>query len=306
MKRRKFIKAVSIGSMVAMGSGYGRTSPAQAGESGRSGAMTDEPVIEWNAHVWSPDLQRYPFHPNATYRPDVSERSTCGEYLQRLDDRGIDRAVIVQPEPYGDDHSLVLDCLEREPGRTKGTSLFYPRDPEAPRKLAELVRREPRIVATRFHAHRNKQEYLDTFADPGVRALWEQAVDLDIVIELHVGPDYALQVAEAIEAFPGCKVLLDHLAKPDLGTAVEYANVLDLARFPNVYMKLSGLNYIAEDAPLYESARPFTRRVIGEFGPDRVVWGSGTPHIVDAHMEEYSEADRAKVKGGNIRRLLNW
>jgi hypothetical protein len=27
-----------------------------------------------------------------------------------------------------------------------------------------------------------------------------------------------------------------------------------------------------------------------------MVWGSGTPRIVDAHMQNYSEADRAKVK----------
>jgi predicted TIM-barrel fold metal-dependent hydrolase len=46
--------------------------------------------------------------------------------------------------------------------------------------------------------------------------------------------------------------------------------------------------------------------VINEFGPDRMVWGSGTPEIVDVHMANYSAADRARVKGGNIQRLLNW
>lgn len=270
--------------------------------------MASEMVIEWNAHIFSPDVQQYPFHPQATYQPDVSKQpmDPLAAYLQRLDNEGIDLAVIVHPEPYGDDHSLVLDCLRREPERLKGTSLFYPQDPEAPRKLAELVKREPRIVATRFHAHRGKETYLDSFADSGVRALWKQAVDLGIIIELHIGPSYALQAGKAIQAFPGSTVLIDHLAEPHLGTGVEFANVLDLARFPNVYMKLSGLNHFAEDAPLYESARPFTRRVIEEFGPDRMVWGSGTPRIVDTHMKGYSEADIARVKGENLRRLLNW
>jgi predicted TIM-barrel fold metal-dependent hydrolase len=41
-----------------------------------------------------------------------------------------------------------------------------------------------------------------------------------------------------------------------MGTGVEFANVLELAKLPNVYMKLSGINHFAEDAPLYESARP--------------------------------------------------
>lgn len=267
-----------------------------------------EPVIEWNAHIFSPDLSRFPFHPKAVYKPDVSKQPAdpLAAYLQRLNDEKIDRAVIVHPEPYGDDHALVLDCLRREPNRLKGTTLYYPNDPEAPRKLAVLVRQEPRIVSTRFHAHRGKETYLKTFADPGVRALWKQAVDLGLVIELHIGPNYARQAGQAIAAFPGCNVLIDHLAEPHMGTAPEFADVLELARFPNVYMKLSGLGHFAEDIPYYESAIPFTRRVIREFGPERVVWGSGSPAIVDKHMTDYSEKDRANVKGGNLRKLLNW
>ncbi|GAA4414374.1 amidohydrolase family protein [Nibrella viscosa] len=284
----------------------------QAKAEGPSGAgftsAVAEPVIEWNAHIFSPDIQRFPFHPQAVYKPDVSKQPAdpLAAYLKRLDDEKIDRAVIVHPEPYGDDHTLILDCLRREPNRLRGTTLFYPKDPDAPKKLAALVRQEPRMVATRFHAHRGKEFYLNTFADAGVRALWKQAVDNNLIIELHIGPNYARQAGEAIAAFPGCKVLIDHLAEPHLGTGVEFADVLDLARFPNVYMKLSGLDYFAPDGPYFESARPFTRRVIQEFGVDRVVWGSGSPAIVDKQMPGYSEADRANVKGGNLRKLLNW
>ncbi len=71
-------------------------------------------------------------------------------------------------------------------------------------------------------------------------------------------------------------------------------------------MKLSGLNHFAKDAPLYEETRAFTKRVIEAFGPDRMVWGSGTPEIVDAHMAGYAEAEREKVKGENVRKLAGW
>ncbi len=265
-------------------------------------------IIEWNPHMFSPDLQKYPFHAQAVYRPDVSglPPDPLAVYLQRMGEEGIGKGVIVQPEPYGDDHSLVLDCLGRAPERLRGTSLFYPKDPSAPRKLAALVRQESRIVATRFHAHRNKEMYQDSFADSGVRALWKQAVDLDLIIELHIGPDYARQAGEAIAAFPGCKVLIDHLAEPHMGTGVEFADVLELAKYPNVWMKLSGIGHFVRDAPYYESALPFTSRVIREFGPDRLVWGSGTPQIVDTHMAGYTDGERAKVKGGNLSKWLNW
>ena len=266
------------------------------------------PVIEWNAHIFSADTERYPFHPQAVYKPNAARLSAdpFADYLRRLDDEGIDRAVIVHPEPYGDDHRLVLDCLQRAPDRLRGTCLFYPKDPDATRKLEDLIAREPKIVALRFHAHRGKEQYLDSFDGAGVRAQWAKAADLGLIVELHIGPNYAAQCAARIREFPDVPVLIDHLAEAKLGTPIEYADVLELAQFPNVYMKLSGINHFASDGPVYESAKPFTRRVASEFGPDHLVWGSGTPAIVDAHLGHWPESDRAKVKGGNLVRLLKW
>ena len=265
-------------------------------------------IVEWNTHIFSPDIEKYPLHDNAAYRPDMSRHPAdpLGAYLERMKVKGISRAVIVQPEPYGDDHRMVLECLRCEPELLKGTSLFYPRDPDAPKKLEDLVACEPRIVATRFHAHRGKETYLDAFFDPGVRALWAKAVELGLIIELHIGPNFASQVGQVLHDIPETVAIIDHLAEPHMGSAVEYADVLDLSCHEKVYMKLSGLNHFTDDAPHYKSARSLTRRVVREFGPDRLVWGSGTPSIVDVHMSEYSIDKRAKVKGLNLMGLLRW
>lgn len=264
-------------------------------------------IVEWNTHIFHPDQERFPIHPSAAYRPRVPDTDDpLADYLARMQTEGIDRAVLVHPEPYGDDHRLVLACLEREPELFLGTSLFYPKDPDAPQKLADLVARQPKIIATRFHAHRGKEMYLDSFVDRNVRALWEKAVELGLIVELHIGPDYAAQIADVLLDLPDSTVLIDHLAEPHMGNAVEYAHVLELSRFDQVYMKLSGLNHFAQDEPLYESALPFTRQVVEAFGPERLVWGSGTPRIVDAHMPAHSEADRTRVKGGNLQRLLGF
>jgi predicted TIM-barrel fold metal-dependent hydrolase len=266
------------------------------------------PVIEWNAHIFSRDLSKYPFHQKATYQPTASNYSDdpLGVYLERMRDSQIDKAVIVHPEPYGDDHRLIQDCLRKEPNKLRGTTLFFPSDPHAPAKLEKLVKEEPRFIATRFHAHRGKTSYLNSFSEEGVVNLWKKCLDLDLFVELHIGPDYGEQVAAQLRKFPQTKVLIDHLAEPQWGSAVEFADILDLAQFPNVYMKLSGLGHFAKDQPLFESARSFTKRVIQEFGPEKTVWGSGSPAIVDTHMADYSERDRAKVKGGNLNHLINW
>ncbi len=266
-------------------------------------------IVEWNAHMFSSDLDRYPFYPQATYRPDASRLSPdpIGTYLHRLDAVGIDRAVLVQPEPYGDDHRLLLDCLARDERRLKGTCLFMPRDPDAPAKLTELVRLHPRIVSLRFHAHRGKESYLDSFDDLAVRELWQTAGELGLVIELHIGPNYARQVATLVADYPSFPVLLDHLAEPQFGTSDEYDDVLALAEYDNVTMKLSGLRHCSQTTEPYLDLKPLVTRVARAFGPDRLAWSSGSPHlIVDSLLDGWAEQDRAKVKGLNLARLARF
>ena len=265
-------------------------------------------IVDWGAHMFSRDRRRFPFHPQATYIPNDSALldDPLTNYLDYMRCEGIDRAVLVQPEPYGDDHALLIECLAREPGRMRGASLFYPRDPDAPRKLAELVKREPHIVAVRFHAHRGKESYLGSFADDGVRALWRAAAELGLVVELHIGPNYAADAAAAIAAYPSVPVLIDHLAEPQMGNPVEYAEVLGLARFDNVSMKISGLSHISDDAPLYMDVKRFTRLVADTFGPQRLVWGNDPPQAVDAQLDHLSAAECALVKGGNLAALLGF
>lgn len=214
-------------------------------------------VIEWNAHLFDSDVRRFPMYTKFTREPREDPPlpgaggwevpnptgSVSDDYAESLRMRGIDRCVIVHPEPYVDDHSVVLDILGKRPDWL-GTSLFYPRDADAPAKLEALVARQPRIVSTRFHAGRAYppgRNYLDSFADRGVRALWAKAVELGLVVELHIGPDCGAQVAEVLRDLPETKVLIDHLAEPHEGSAVEFADILGLASFPNVYIKLSGL-----------------------------------------------------------------
>ncbi|MDF1515097.1 MAG: amidohydrolase family protein [Anaerolineae bacterium] len=264
-------------------------------------------IIEWNAHMFSSDVSQYPFHPKATYKPSPDRRpqDPLSEYIIHLYKMGIEKAVLVQPEPYGDDHSLVLDCLDREPDRFWATSLFFPKDNLAPEHLTALKASQPKIVATRFHAHRGKENYLHSFQDDHVIALWETAGELGLIIELHIGPNYASQVKELVKSYPHYPVLIDHCAEPQLGNAVEYADVLSLSSYDNVYMKLSGLSHFSDNAPLYQETKAFTKLLSDAFGPTRLIWSSGTPEIVDVHLDFLTPAERDLVKGGNLMQLLS-
>jgi len=265
-------------------------------------------IVEWNAHMFSSDTQRFPFHELATYTPaeDRLLADPFAAYLRRMGEVGLDRAVLVQPEPYGDDHSLVLDCLQREPVRVKGTCLCLPSDPDASQRLTDLVSGQPRLIAQRFHAHRGKANYFDSFHDASVRRLWRRAGELGLVVELHIGPNYARQVADLAREYPDYPVLIDHLAEPHMGTDEEYEQVLALGAFDNVWMKLSGLTHFSEEPEPHLDAKPLVTRVAAAFGPERLVWSSGSPSIVDALLDTWSERDRARVKGENLAQLAGF
>ena len=53
---------ISVGAL--MGAAALTAAPAQA---------ADTPVIEWNMHMFSANTGKFPFHPQAAYKPDASK-----------------------------------------------------------------------------------------------------------------------------------------------------------------------------------------------------------------------------------------
>ena len=83
-------------------------------------------------------------------------------------------------------------------------------------------------------------------------------MELKLIIELHIGPDYALQILEMLEVYPESIVLIDHPAEPHMGNVLEYAHILDLANFDRVHCETlrtkpfcSGCSLVPEHSILY-------------------------------------------------------
>jgi predicted TIM-barrel fold metal-dependent hydrolase len=96
------------------------------------------------------------------------------------------------------------------------------------------------------------------------------------------------------------------MAEPQLGTAIEYEDVLALAEFPHVTMKMSGLAHFSHEDPPYLDVHTFVQRVAEAFGPDHLAWSGMPLDVVDVVLADWSEADRAKVKGDNLAALAGW
>jgi L-fuconolactonase len=84
-----------------------------------------------------------------------------------------------------------------------------------------------------------------------------------------------------VRHFPGQRLVLDHLAKPEIksGSLQPWARgIRELAAFPNVCCKLSGLVTEADwDQWKPEHITPYIDVAFECFGPDRLMIGSDWP-----------------------------
>jgi predicted TIM-barrel fold metal-dependent hydrolase len=300
MNRRQFIAASTV---IASALDSGILSAA---------ALSPTPVIDTHVHCFAgPDNTQFPYHPRGPYRP---EKATPPEHLLKLmNGAGVDRAIIVHPEPYQDDHRYLEHCLEIGKNRFKGTILVFADQPGSVEKLPDLAKRLP-VVAARIHAYGD--ERLPPFGKPELRRLWQLAGTHGLALQLHFHPRHAPGFEPLIREFPDTRVIVDHLGRPFQGTPETHEKVIRWSEFPNVVMKLSALpDAGSKDAT--ELPR-IIRRLVDAYGADRIIYGGGFSD--DATAESYraererlagllgflSAEARLKILGGNAARLFKF
>jgi len=294
---------------------------AAAGAPWIAGAVMARPpglLIDTHVHLFSGDPQKFPYAANAPYQP---KPAPLEPYLKFVAEAGIDHVVIVHPEPYQDDHRYLEYCFanEQPKGLFKGTCLFDPISPETPSRMEALVKRNPgRLVALRIHQMGEPGSAPTRSGPIGGRDMssaamdrtWNKAAQLGLAIQMHFVPYYAPQIEEQARRHSGIGIVLDHLGRAGMGSPAEFERVLALAKLPNVYLKVSALNYSSKEKAPYRDARPMVRRAYDAFGPDRMIWG-GLGHsvpefesaveIFDTMFNDIADSDKAKIRGLNAK-----
>ena len=272
------------------------------------------PIIESHVHVWTLDAERYPWSSNTASPP--TESATAEELLQTLDENGVSGAVLVQPIYYEWDNSYIADCLARYPDKFAGICLVDPEQPDAPDRY-QYWSEEKGFCGVRLRpCHDRNSAWL---SDPATFPLWERLRELNgtVIVLSHI--EQLAMLATPAERFPEVPIVIDHMAWPPVDEGPEGGNLqhlLRLARFPNVYVKITAPWAIArEDEHPYRSAEPIFRRVFETFGPQHCMWGTDWPHVrhtcgygrtLDLYRGEWdwiSAADREWVLYGTITRV---
>ena len=211
-----------------------------------------------------------------TMLPDGEPTSAWQVELAReaLDAVGVDMALAVTDEAF-------IDLAhERYPGRFPGVHTFWHTHPDLGSEVRR-IRDHPAMVAGRalignFVNAQMRPEFDQGIFDPIYAAA--EAVGLPIFNSTHGG---CAKLAAVAERHPGLTLIVDHIgvaqhpvSPPETMSWRTFPDLLALARFPNVAVKLCGGPLLSEQDFPFDDLWPYYDRLFSTFGVERVMWGS--------------------------------
>lgn len=229
-----------------------------------SAAEPKELIVDTHMHVWSDDPVRFPFaHPyDPKYAPPKIPASV-DLVVKEMDEKGVRYCVLVQTINHGWDNRYLIHCLKTHPKRFRGQGLIDPTDPDVATKLGDLMK-VPGMTGVRFSPmyYKGKDDWLN---DKSNDALWKKAEETGAVFNFFIASEQLPKLEDRVKRFPKVKVVIDHLSRVDLeGKDVEgeTKKLLALAKYPNVYVKVSELMIISTSKKFpYRDTYALVRRV---------------------------------------------
>lgn len=218
---------------------------------------------------------------------------TGAELVAKLDDAGVDRAVVF-PFVEGEfDNDVVTEAVTAHPDRLIP---FCAVNPWHGRAAVEEVRLRAEAGFRGVKMHPTLHGY--HFSDHGlVDPVFEVIREAGMLVICHGASDLynaPPELAAMARSFPEVPVLMAHS-----GIFWSHEQAVELARdIPNLYLETARV-------PIFEVALS-----VREAGPEKVIWGTDSPFVeYRAEFEKMAGAAdsaeaRALVTGGNIARLL--
>ncbi len=238
-------------------------------------------VVDLHAHVIAPDTLRYPLAPLGGKQSDWSrERPASFEaMLSAMDAAGISRSVLVQASTsYGHDNTYVAAAVAAHPKRFIGVFSVDVCARDALERMRDWTERG--LTGLRVfiagHTASAKGARLD---DPLSFPAWELAATAGLPVSVQLRAAGLAQLEAMLERFPKARVVLDHMARPEIDSGPPYAaaaGLFALARFPNLHLKLTTHN-VREARQGKATPESFFRKAVDAFGAQRIGWGSNYP-----------------------------
>jgi 2-pyrone-4,6-dicarboxylate lactonase len=232
-------------------------------------------ACDTHTHVFGP-FDRFPIAAGGSYLPPNAPPQT---HQAMLDGAGLERAVIIQPAPYGTDNRALVEALRARPETTRGVAVLSAADPAA--LYPELA--EAGVRGLRFNEMRDPKgggRYKGSIGLEDYRRMAPAMREHGLVPHIWAKcADLAAELPAAMEE-GGQAFVIDHLAGIDVAAGPSdpaFRTVLSLLREGRIWVKHS-LCRNSTDAPGFESQRAFHEALL-DANPDQVMWGSDWPFV---------------------------
>ena len=228
-------------------------------------------ITDAQIHLWPEDCAQYPWP--AGSQPDLPEAMTAERFLSLMDAQGIDRAVIAPPAVAGFDPSYALDCAERFPERLAVTSRWDFSDEAGLGKLPSWLDR-PGMIGIRIALLPSSVGDLD--ASGRLPDFFAAAEEYGIPLMVFA-PGTLGEIEKAAKRHSKLKLVVDHanLVGSTAETVPEkIAELVKLARFDNVAVKLGALPQRSSEGHPYTDLYPSLNSLQKAFGAQRLMWAS--------------------------------
>jgi predicted TIM-barrel fold metal-dependent hydrolase len=228
-------------------------------------------ACDCHTHVFL-DRTRYPFVGDRKYTPPPASTEDLQRLLAEL---GLDRVVVVQPSVYGADNSATLDGIKTIGlDRARGVAVIEQGTSRG--EMEALAAGGVRGIRMNFELkgeadHARAARHLEAMADKVAPLGWHIQVYAKLqLIAAFIDTIRKLSVPIVFDHFAGA-MGDEGIEQPGL------ADVIDLVRQGNAYVKVSAAYRSSRHPPDYTDLAP-TARAFMAANPDRVVWGSDWPH----------------------------
>ena len=269
--------------------------------------------IDAHQHFWRYSAEEYDWIDDsmASLRRDFLPLDLKPE----LDAAGFDACIAVQARQTLEETRWLLELADENPFIAGVIGWVDLRAESVREQLAELSE-NPRLVGVRHVVQAEPDDRFLLRPDflRGIAALQE----FDLTYDILIYPRHLPVAVEFVSRFPQQHFVLDHLAKPFIkAQTIEpwASNIRELARFPNVFCKVSGMVTEADWTSWKpEHFQPYLETALQAFGPDRLMIGSDWPvcrvagsyskvmSLVIEFLDQHAPDAREKLLGGNAQR----
>jgi L-fuconolactonase len=264
-------------------------------------------LIDSHVHVFERNAQ-FPYAPGA-HPP--AEDATPEKLLGLMHENGVARTVLIQVIHYKWDNGYLLSVLKRYPGKFQGVCRVNPEDPAAPDHLSELTAQGFRGVRISPAADASGDWIRGALMPP----LWRRCGELKVPMQVLLPATRLTDLVPLIEANPELDVVIDHMADCPLDRPDLLQRLLDLARYPRVFVKISDIWTLSKQPYPYPDAQEQVKKLLAHFGARRLMWDTNWPvslaqlpyaRIVELyrdHMNFLSQEEHEEILSKTVQRI---